>query len=1527
MQFFLYILGVDLYKITMLQFNYVIILFKEENKMKKMISVCLSVLMLLGTLSMTAQAATEWTGTGAENVVFSFGLISDVHNEYESLVLDQSVNAAIDLGADFIAFNGDITSIRSGDGKTLESYDKYYEMVKPVYDNLKEKGIEFSATMGNHEFAGTGAASDNEFAKQAFENYIGPINSHVVSEQGFHFISVSPESYNNDFSSATVDYMIAETEKAIAADSTNDVDGVFAEGVVPDSTKPVFVLAHWKNGTLNRFLEYAKTRPQIIFTYGHFHTAVEYPANIQQDGFTSYMTPVSYGNASMYGKMSISPHQSTHVEVEAGEKGSVVKLYKLSLDKKEFIGEPWVIDIGAIVSDLTDEDATNDLENYLYSADKRANPSLPYFAEGAVLQAQPVFTSAKLIFPKALINETPNQQDDFIFAYIVEVYDESDAKVYSKTIYPEFVNNVTPAASYSQIVTGLQEGTTYTAKVIPVSALSNVQNGSTMPASLPKGEPLTVTFSTVEDTLGTETKTEETIKVDEKTVIEYEAWKSKVPNSAMTELYGTSGSRILYKTGGNIGGNKTAYTFNIPVNVEKAGTYKVEYVAATGGIYAGNVEFKMEKNGAIGDTSSGGTNLGITAWEHHTLKKFTKTVSLKAGTDNLQTTINLAAAGSQHLFQLDYISFECIEVFEVKLDSSATIEYEDYTDYAILEDSKTTPASLATLENAEVYSNGKALSVTDEAENFDVSLPLAVSKTGKFDVEFKASKGAVLYVKNTAGETVKTIDTSSYEGEDAIATVTENNVILEAGDYTVSAKVLAADGVATGILDSVKFTKTAYYNPVYDEPVILEAEDYRTIYRVDTAGTTSTVTIPSGNIVTNPNASSWPLAFSGTGWVRYGATGYKYAYSEIEFDVKTAGKYSIEYYVRNWNWNSNNNAWITLDGKTYTVDRKSDNWNDMTKYCISVTLTEGTHKVGYKVEGRPDLNSKNCYFAYDYIKVTPAKANISATEKTVLQGEDIYTVRGTSTTYRNKILSNASADGGAYLECTNGGDGVTSTTTLNVEETNYYDVTAHVYWKSNDSGYTLKVDSTTVGTIAKATGTNAWKTITGKVKLTKGTHTLTLSSVGGSYVDYVSFEPYDPTVTVPAEGKLIEAESNPYVTKYVKETTTTTNEDGSTSTDVTETETYTSLPTTSDSAASGLSKISVNNNITDTETVKRVVKNIWNQPINVEKTGTYVITYTVNQSHIHHSAIYPTLDGADLEMTRKLTSGDPALEKVSYIKTLTKGKHTVGAYATRHGSANCTLVVDCVNIVPLDSAFEAADVNEPKTTIELENYVSNAFSAHNGISTTIGGHTWKGTAEGLSADSALYISRQSQSASANIDIYVPVDVKVAGTYNLSFSATGKETYHSDGIKLYVDGIAKSTTNHAGYTTYKTYTISNVALTEGQHMLRFEVTRSGVNAHGRIDYISFTPVESATYSAETSKTTVTANVETAGKVIIALYDIDGKLAGIHTETADAPKTLRNIEIACAKAPVSCKVYVWGDLVNINPLTASKEITLN
>ena len=1524
--------------------------------MKKVISVILACFLTL-TVMTPLSTVLAWEA-GDIGVDLRVGILSDAHvghggddnkitgktYDADTSYITKALQAYKTIGGgklDGLAFLGDMVQYgyneyHSADGVTINGTTYPQGTVPGVhYDDLLAAVNAEAAdlpkvwAMGNHEFVQSSTVTDEGNAAfiNMFETKVGQTLDYHTTIGGFDFITGGCEQFLPGKTSE--DWIMQEVNNAIGKDSTNatvDENGnySFADGVVPNSTKPVFLTVHHSlGGTINgsgsgyqdswmsnKLYSFLQNRPQVIWLSGHGHIAPYMPKTIHQDGFTTYQaSTMDNGNTGFTGNGVHSDlagnglHYGTVLEVE----DNVVKLYRLDLKADDYVGEPWVIDVPAIVSDRTDADTSNDLNHYYYSADKRTAHVLvaPTMPEDINFSVYKYGTTTTFNFDNCGTSEgTPYQNDDYVAYYKVKVYDGTDAEVATSTYYNRYAD-VIVNKSCSTIFTNLTAGGTYTVKVYPYSIFGA------------EGEPYITTITIPE------TDTVMTLKRGKKARIEAEHYAVVKRDVSATTSYhlpavvsdeACSNSGYIKYTAQKTG--QTA-SWNFKVNVPAQDSYTINIRVQRNASWCGDLTYLI-------DGESIGTR-GTTSTAYWLTENFTKT--LTAGEHTISVSSYMGNVNAN--IYLDYIELIPTKSSEVKLDSNATIEFEDYPDYVILEESKTSPLSLETLEDADVYSNGKAIRVTEEAENVDVSLPLIVSGTGKFGIEYKASKGAVLYITDAADETVKTIDTSSYEGEDAIATVTEN-VVLEAGEYTVSAKVLATDGVATGILDSVKFTKAAYYNPVtYDKPVILEAEDFRTITGTK-GGTTSTISISNSDIVTNHKDSKYPLAFSGTGWVRYSAGGYTNVTSAIEIDVKTAGKYTIEYYVRNsGQWSSTN--YIMIDGTAYASGGSSDDWNSFRRCYLSTTFTEGVHTVGVKSEGK---SNGNCYFAYDYIKITPAKASVSATEKTVIQGEDMHTVSGT-TTKMGVLSGDSTCDGGTYFNYNqdqNVGD-ATTTLTLNVEKTDYYDIVANLKWLVHYTGYTLKIDSTTVGTLPRATsGTDGWKTISKRIKLTEGPHTLTLTSVGNyghqdSYIDYISFEPYDPTVTIPAEGKLIEAESNPFVTTYLKTETTVTNEDGSTSTNVTETETYSSVTPASDSAASGSSKISVNGGKQDTNTVKYTMVNTWNQPVNVEKAQKYVITYKVNQSANYHGTISVKLDGKKLDDAPSVSKETPVLTQMAYVKDLTKGAHTISVSAAEDWNHNCTLVVDCVNIVPLDSAFEAADVNEPKTTIELENYVSNAFSAHNGISTTIGGHTWKGTAEGLSADSALYISRQSQSASANIDIYVPVDVKVAGTYNLSFSATGKETYHSDGIKLYVDGIAKSTTNHAGYTTYKTYTVSNINLTEGQHMLRFEVTRSGVNAHGRIDYISFTPVESATYSAETSKATVTANVETVGSAIIALYDIDGKLAGIYTETVTEPKTIRNIEIACAKAPVSCKVYVWGDLVNINPLTASKEITLN
>ncbi len=1523
--------------------------------MKKVISVILTSFLML-TILTPLNTVLAWEA-GDTDVDLRVGVLSDAHVGYggddnkitgrtydaDTSYITKALQAYKTIGGgklDGLAFLGDMVQYgyneyHSADGVTINGTTYPQGTVPGVhYDDLLAAVNAEAAdlpkvwTMGNHEFVQSSTVTDEGNAAfiDMFETKVGqPLDYHTTIG-GYDFIAGGCEQFLPGKTSE--DWIMQEVNNAIGKDSTNatvDEKGnySFADGIVPDSTKPVFLTVHHSlGGTINgssssytdswmsnELYSFLQNRPQVIWLSGHNHVAPYMPRTIHQDGFTTYQaSTMDNGGTGFTGSGVHSDlagnglHYGTVLEVE----DNVVKLYRLDLKAEDYVGEPWVIDVPAIVSDRTDADTSNDLNHYYYSADKRTADVLvaPTMPEDINFSVYKYGTTTTFNFDNCGTSEgTPYQNDDYVAYYKVKVYDGTDAEVKTSKYYNRYAD-VIVNKSCSTIFTDLTAGETYTVKVYPYSIFDV------------EGEPYVTTITIPE------TDTVMTLKRGKTARIEAEHYAVVKRDVSSTTSYhlptvvsdeACSNSGYIKYTAQRTG--QTA-SWNFKVNVPAQDSYTINMRVQRNASWCGDLTYLL-------DGESIGTR-GTTSTAYWLTETFTKT--LAAGEHTISVSSYMGNVNA-NIF-LDYIELIPTKTSEVKLDTNATIEFEDYPDYVILEESKTAPLSLKTLEDAEVYSNGKAISVTEEAENVDVSLPLIVSGTGKFSVEYKASKGAVLYITDAADEVVKTIDTSSYEGEDAIATVTEN-VVLEAGDYTVSAKVLATDGVATGILDSIKFTKAAYYNPVtYDKPVILEAEDFKTLKKTDSAGTTTTVTLSNSNVVTSALTGA-TTTHSGSGWVKYNAGKNNTVWSEIEIDVKTAGKYVIEYHVRNSGTYSSTNH-IMLDGTAYASGGSNDAWEGFRKCYLSTTFTEGTHTVGFKAVG----NSVNCYYAYDYIKITPAKANVSATEKTVIQGEDMHTVSGT-TTKMGVLASNAACDDSRYFNYNQSQNvGVATTTaTLNVEKTDYYDITAHLLWQVHYTGYTLKIDSTTVGTLPRATsGTDGWKTISKRVKLTEGTHTLTLTSEGNyghqdSYIDYISFEPYDPTVTIPAEGKLIEAESNPYVTTYLKTETTVTNEDGSTSTNVTETETYKAVTPTSDSAASGSSKISINGGKQDTTTVKYTMVNTWNQPVNVEKAAKYVITYKVNQSANYHGTISVKLDGKKLDDAPSVSKETPVLTQMSYLKDLTKGAHTISVSASEDWNHNCTLVVDYVNIVPLDSAFEAADVNEPKTTIELENYVNNAFSAHNGISTAVGGHTWKGTAEGLSADNALYISRQSTSASANIDIYVPVDVKVAGTYNLSFSATGKETNHSDGIKLYIDGVVKTTTNHAGYTTYKTYNLSNVALTEGQHMLRFEVTRSGVNAHGRIDYISFSPVESAVYDDEALATTVTANIETAGEVIIALYDADGKLAGIHTETADAPKTLRNIEVACGKVPVSCTVYVWEDLVNVKPLTAPKAITVN
>lgn len=626
---------------------------------RKLLSLVLALAMIMSLvpMTMTGALAAEWVARDNE-VDLRVGLLGDSHigkddsvaspsNDGGCYYVQKAVAAHKALGAnqlDGLALTGDIVY------QTDANYENHYDQLNNM---LAEYGDDFSMVfaMGNHEYVQNGHTKDNaaELAAESqriFKEKMGlELRQHKVIG-GFDFFAANADNYNGVYSDATQEWIMTEIDKVLASESTNsNGDGTFSEGVVPNSTKPVFLaLHHPVDGTVNGnsyvgynddFEAWLRQRPQLINLTAHMHLATERPQSIYQDGFTAFHTPLtSIGNSTVGAATDsdVYEHHGALLEV----KDNVVSLVRYNLVNQEYIGEPWTIDVPAIVADMTDEDETNDYENQLYSADKRINTPKPVWGADAKITVRKRSNGALISFPNnATVAETPNQQDDFILAYRVEVKDTNGNTIINTSYANDYWNNP-QLEKINRSISGLGYGNTYTVNVYPQSPF------------FVEGEPIEATFTTREETVSEQSQR-----------FEAEDSASTTGRTATQTGYASGGSMLLSYQGTMVpgapnqfttsNGNDPSYSFEVTIPTED--TYTVEWAA--GYRSSGNLsKITITATDEGGNVTTLGTNNtssyvyedmsmgGIFPWKHIPMKKMRNRVALSKGTYTINVQID-----------------------------------------------------------------------------------------------------------------------------------------------------------------------------------------------------------------------------------------------------------------------------------------------------------------------------------------------------------------------------------------------------------------------------------------------------------------------------------------------------------------------------------------------------------------------------------------------------------------------------------------------------------------------------------------------------------------------------------------------------------------------------------------------------------------------------------------------------------------------------------------------------------------------
>jgi len=371
--------------------------------------------------------------------------------------------------------NGDIVLQSSKTVNYTAHYDTVYSILNENGIGQQKAGLENNIpviyAMGNHEFPQNNndrTTCDESIA--IFNEKTGQELDYHTEYNGYHFIASGGTTYNLCDNTSNVsgtlntneEWIMEEIDKALAADENGE--------------KPVFLMLHHpiqntassytdKRYTAE-FIEFLNARPRVINLTAHVHTPAQNPKSMWQNGFTSYHVPPGDGSGRK---------QASFIEIE----GSEVKIYKIDMATKEYIGDPWVID------------TSKGTEGFLYTAADRAVTNAPSYSADAKLSVSDITKyAAVLTYPQGSCEQTGVQQDGFVASHrIVLTNKNTDSVVNEQTIstpYTTFTDytKLDASAEYTLEYSGLSAGETYTVNVYPRSIFGT------------EGLPLTAEFTT-----------------------------------------------------------------------------------------------------------------------------------------------------------------------------------------------------------------------------------------------------------------------------------------------------------------------------------------------------------------------------------------------------------------------------------------------------------------------------------------------------------------------------------------------------------------------------------------------------------------------------------------------------------------------------------------------------------------------------------------------------------------------------------------------------------------------------------------------------------------------------------------------------------------------------------------------------------------------------------------------------------------------------------------------------------------------
>ena len=388
----------------------------------------------------------------AENIVFSFAAISDIHvknsttdtysTKFKNALEQLRDYAALDDtdGIDAVFAVGDLID----DGST-----GHYEQMntfKSVYESVfQPTEVPMIFTVGNHDVEGAYVwnastkvntnklntiLGDDYFLTDIDEAMLAAENNRHCVVNGFHVVSVIPQSSSPVTYSQTTKTWLDETLAEITEENPDQFVFVLTHPMIEGTVYGSDLGTYWATSDITDILS---KYPQVVTFGGHLHFPLNDPRSIMQTAFTSlgcgsvrYMAIENGGYEDMASATTMNDKDefSQGLLVQIDGDGNM-RITRMDFYHEETIGDAWIVE-------SPKEDGSH-LTKYSWARGDEENNEAP------VLSTLEVTTgSATSAGVRATLTFAAATDDEFAHHYVVELKNSAGSTLTTKKILADF---------------------------------------------------------------------------------------------------------------------------------------------------------------------------------------------------------------------------------------------------------------------------------------------------------------------------------------------------------------------------------------------------------------------------------------------------------------------------------------------------------------------------------------------------------------------------------------------------------------------------------------------------------------------------------------------------------------------------------------------------------------------------------------------------------------------------------------------------------------------------------------------------------------------------------------------------------------------------------------------------------------------------------------------------------------------------------------------------------------------------------